>query len=338
MEINNSLAKTAGNPGTFSQFLGSDGMKKSIEKVLGNQKAAERFVSSLVTAVSTNPDLQKCDFSSIVSAGFQANELGLSLSPSLGFGSIVPFDDKKHGITVGTFIPGYKGYIQLAMRSGFYTDIDAQEIKEGEYAGRDKFTGKDKFSFIEDRNEWKKRKTIGYRAYYEMTNGFKRSVYWTKEEIIDHADRYVPGFSKNATTGRYPKVSFADYEAGNYPKGDEWLYKGKWYQDFTGMALKTMLRQLFKIAILSRDMQAAYENDVAYESENKTGVSDVSFTVQADVENDLFDGEETTPAAEPAKKRGRPAKKTDEPTEAEQPAPEVETIFPDAEDVFGDLN
>lgn len=339
MEINNSLAKTAGKPGTFSQFLGSEGVKKSLANSLGNPKSVEKFTSSILSAVSVNPGLQKCDFSTVVSAGLLANALNLSLSPSLGFAYIIPFEDRKNDRSVATFVLGYRGYIQLAVRSGYYERINVVEVREGELLKRDDLNEEYEIRQIEDDEVRENTPVVGYLATFKYISGFRKTIYWSKKKMISHADRYSKAFSAAATTGRYPKVSFADYEAGKYDKADEWKYSSYWYKDFDGMAKKTMLRQLIsKWGIMSIDMQTAYDADIANETKYEDGVSDVSFTVQADVENDLFDGEETAPAAEPAKKRGRPAKKTDEPTEAEQTAPVVETIFPDAEDVFGDLN
>jgi recombination protein RecT len=93
-------------------------------------------------------------------------------------------------------------------------------------------------------------------------------MYWSKEKMIAHADRYSPAFSRNATTGRYPKVSFADYEDGNYPKGDEWKYSSFWYKDFDGMAMKTMIRQILtKWGRLSIEMSNAIEQDTQNEAQ-----------------------------------------------------------------------
>ena len=97
---------------------------------------------------------------------------------------------------------------------------------------------------------------------FEYSNGFRKTMYWSKAKMISHADRYSQAFSANATGGRYPKVSFADYEAGKVPKGDEWLYSSFWYKDFDAMALKTMIRQLIsKWGIMSIDLREAMEKD-----------------------------------------------------------------------------
>lgn len=190
---------------------------------------------------------------------------------------MVPFNTKvgtdKNGQSVyvkkAQFQLGYKGYIQLALRSGYYKDIDVFEVREGEYLGRDKTTGKYKFEFMEDDDIREDKKVIGYMAYFEYLNGFTKTLYWSKEKMLNHADKYSQAFSKEATKGKYPKVSFADFEDGKVPENEMWKYSSFWYKDFDGMAFKTMLRQLIsKWGIMSIDMQEAYTKDMAVINEN----------------------------------------------------------------------
>lgn len=163
---------------------------------------------------------------------------------------------------------GDKGYIQLAYRSGQYTDLDARPVVDGEYKGMDKFTGRPVFEWVEDDVLREQLAVVGYMAYFELVNGAKKVLYWSKEKMLNHADRYSPAFSKDATEGRYPKVSFADYQAGNYPKGDEWKYSSFWYKDFDGMAVKTMLRQLItKWGPVSVEMESAISQDTQNEAQ-----------------------------------------------------------------------
>ena len=180
---------------------------------------------------------------------------------------MVPFNKKIYDangkevvIKVAQFQLGYKGYIQLAIRSGYYKDIDVIEIRDGEYLGRDKSTGKHKFEFIEDEVEREERKIVGYMAYFEYLNGFTKQLYWTKEKMLKHADTYSKAFSKDA----YEKLL-----AGKIPQKDMWKYSSFWYKDFDGMAFKTMLRQLIsKWGIMSIEMQEAFEKDTAEIKEN----------------------------------------------------------------------
>ena len=144
-------------------------------------------------------------------------------------------------------------------------------LKEGELIRYDPLEEEIEVRLIEDEEEREKAPTIGYFAMFEYANGFKKTLYWSKNKMISHADRYSQAFSANATTGRYPKVSFADYEAGKVPKGDEWLYSSFWYKDFDAMAIKTMLRQIIsKWGIMSIDMQNAVQKDMAVIREDMT--------------------------------------------------------------------
>jgi len=108
---------------------------------------------------------------------------------------------------------------------------------------------------------------VGYYAYFELNNGFRKVLYWSKDKMLAHADRYSQAFhleAREAQDPRYSRVSYADFVAGNYPKGDEWKYSSFWYKDFDGMACKTMLRQLIsKWGIMSIDLQKALASDEA---------------------------------------------------------------------------
>ena len=129
---------------------------------------------------------------------------------------------------------------------------------------------------IQDVDVREKEQTIGYYAMFEYLNGFQKIMYWSKAQMIAHADRYSPAFSAGATGGKYPKVSFADYEAGRYDKNDEWLYSSFWYKNFDGMAKKTMLRQLIsKWGIMSTDMVQAIESDNGIITTNDNGILEV---------------------------------------------------------------
>lgn len=162
---------------------------------------------------------------------------------------------------------GDKGYIQLAYRSGQYLDIDARPVVLDEYKGRDRFTGRPIFEWCEDDTVRNSLPVVGYMAYFELVNGARKVIYWNKEKMLAHADKYSPAFSRDAvSTPRFSKVSFADFEAGNYPKNDEWKYSSFWYKDFDGMACKTMLRQLItKWGPVSIEMQGAVAQDIQAE-------------------------------------------------------------------------
>ena len=272
----------------FSTAITSQTYQKLIGQTLGDKKKAERYTAAIMSAVATNPALQECESATILSGSLLAESLNLSHSPQLGRYYLVPFKDKKTGTTKAQFILGYKGYIELAVRSGQYKRINAMPIKEGELISYDPFNDEIQFKAIQDPDERENAKTIGYYAMFEYLNGFRKVLYWSKKQMIKHADRYSPAFSANATGGKYPKVSFEDYEAGKYDKNDEWLYSSFWYKDFDGMACKTMLRQLIsKWGVMSADMQQAFTADNAVVEANENGaftVAEVDESTEAEPE------------------------------------------------------
>ena len=244
----------------FSVMLQTDGYKKLINNTLGDPERAKRFVASISSAVATNPALQECDAGTILSGALLGEALNLSPSPVLGQYYLVPFKNTKKGTTDAQFILGAKGYVQLAIRSGQYKDIDYIEVREGEYKGRNKQNGKQEFEFIEDEEERLSKPIIGYMAYFEMLNGFYKQIYWSKEKVLQHADKYSKAFN----ISDYKKL-----QAGQIPEKDLWKYSSYWYKDLDGMAFKTLLRQLIsKFGVMSIDMQDAYAKDMSVLREN----------------------------------------------------------------------
>jgi len=244
----------------FSVVIQSDMYKKLINNTLGDPDRAKRFIASISSAVATNPQLQECDAGSILSGALLGESLNLSPSPQLGQMYLVPFNNNKKGTKEAQFILGAKGYKQLAIRSGQYKDIDFIEVREGEYLGRDENTGKQQFKFIQDDEEREEKPIIGYLAYFELLNGFRKQLYWSKTKMEKHADKYSKAFN------------LADYkklQAGQIPEKDMWKYSSYWYADFSGMAEKTLYRQLIsKYGVMSIEMQDAYTKDMAVLHEN----------------------------------------------------------------------
>ena len=255
----------------------SDLVRSKVSKVLVGKKADD-FVTALVSLMNQDPALNNCVPMSLVSTALQAQNLNLSLNKALGQAWIIPFKDKKvtainpstgEPLAMATFQIGYKGYIQLAIRSGYYKKINVLALKEGELKHYDPLNEDLDVELIQDEHARENAPTIGYYAMFEYLNGFRKAMYWSKAKMIAHADRYSPAFSLNATNGKYPKVSFADFEAGKVSKNDEWKYSSFWYKDFDGMAHKTMIRQILtKWGILSVEMQQAYETDMRVVHEN----------------------------------------------------------------------
>ena len=238
MAVNNSLATSNQKP-KFSVVLQSDSIQKLINNTLGEPKKAQRFITAISSAVATNPALQECDSFSIINSALLGETLNLSPSPQLGQYYMVPYNDKKKG-KVATFQLGYKGYIQLAIRSGEYKRINVLLIKEGELINYDPLNEELEVNLMKDELARENAKTIGYYAMFELVNGFKKTMYWSKEKMEAHALKYSQGY----------KVK----------KGYTF-----WEKDFDAMATKTMLRQLIsKWGIMSIELQTAFENDMTF--------------------------------------------------------------------------
>lgn len=222
----------------FSVAIQTDTYKNLINNTLQDPKRAGRFIASISSAVATNPDLQECDAGSILSAALLGESLELSPSPQLGQYYLVPFNDNKNGRKVAQFQLGYKGYIQLAIRSGQYKKLNVLAIKQGELVHFDPMTEEIKVNLIQDENERENTPTIGYYAMFEYTNGFVKAMYWSREKMETHASKYSHGYKAK--------------------KGYTF-----WEKDFDSMAFKTMLRQLIsKWGIMSVEMQEAYTKDM----------------------------------------------------------------------------
>lgn len=247
----------------FSVAVNTPSMQKLIANALHDPARCARFTASIVSAVSVNQALQNCDRNTVISGALLGESLNLSPSPQLGQYYLVPFNNKKKGIQDAQFVLGYKGYVQLALRSGKYKSINVEIVKQGEYKGRDPMTGDPRFQFLEDDDEWERLPVIGYMASFEYLNGFRKVLYWSKEKMMNHADRYSAAFSRKA---------YENLIAGNIPQGEMWKYSSFWYKDFDSMAKKTMLRQLIsKWGIMSVDMQVAYESDSRVIDETESG-------------------------------------------------------------------
>lgn len=248
MAITNSLQAKKPQQASLSAYLQRDAVKQKINEVVGG-KDGQRFIAAIVSATNTNTALQGCDQGSIVSAALLGEALKLSPSPQLAHYYLVPFNDKERG-KVAQFQLGYKGYIQLAIRSGQYKKLNVLAIKEGELVHFNPLEEEIKINLIEDWDARESLETIGYYATFELVNGFKKSIYWSKKQMESHAMKYSQGYRKDREKG--------------------WSYTF-WSKDFDGMAYKTMLRQLIsKWGIMSIEMQSAFEGDMAVIKEDGT--------------------------------------------------------------------
>jgi recombination protein RecT len=244
MAVGNSLAKRQQKTG-LTAYLTNDAVKNQINNVIGG-KNGDRFISSIVSAVQTNSALQECTNPSILSAALLGESLKLSPSPQLGQYYMVPFNNNKKGFKEAQFQLGYKGYIQLAIRSGQYKKLNVLAIKEGELVRFDPLNEEIEVNLIEDEEAREEAPTVGYYAMFEYTNGFKKVMYWSKKKMEAHALKYSKGYKAK--------------------KGYTF-----WEKDFDAMAYKTMLRQLIsKWGIMSIDMQSAMDVDMAVIHEDGT--------------------------------------------------------------------
>lgn len=212
---------------TLQQLLSSAGIKRRFEELLDN--AAPSFISSILTIVNSSPKLKECSPNSILSAAGIAAALKLPINPSLGFAHIVPYKSKNG--TQAQFQLGWRGYVQLAMRSGQYKTLNAGAVCEGQIAEIDFVTGE----II--RGEKISDNVVGYVAYMELINGFKKSLYMTNEELQTHAEKYSQSYAYDMRSGKKSSV---------------------WSTNFDAMAKKTVLKKILStFGIISIDQQSA---------------------------------------------------------------------------------
>ena len=235
---NHAVAQTGAAGIGLKSLVTKDDVKKRFQEMLGKKSAG--FLSSLLTLTNNNNLLQKANPATILSAASIAASLDLPVNPSLGYAWIVPYKGD------AAFQLGAKGLIQLAQRSGLYKSINVATVCEGECAKWDKFT--ERITFGEKVSD----AVVGYYGYFELLNGFKKSVYWTKDEVTKHAKKYSKAFNA-----------------------------GPWQAEFDKMAEKTVLSNMLKKwGPMSIEMQTAYESD----DQVITNVSDEGVAEYKDVE------------------------------------------------------
>lgn len=261
----------------LKSVLNAPSVQEQFQNALGSN--SNSFVASVIDLYNTDKSLQTCNPSQVVMEALKAAVLKLPINRALGYAYVISFNnsvktksvDPKTGkeavtwekVPTPTFIIGYKGLIQLAMRTGQYRYINADVVYEGEIAGTDKLTGSIDFT-----GQKRSDKVIGYFAHIELLNGFRKTLYSTVEEIARHAKKYAPTlkFSKDITVESLVKL------AGKEPTGIGWT------GDFDSMAIKTVLRELLsKYGYLSIEMQSAIVQDVETDirAERDNAIQDV---------------------------------------------------------------
>lgn len=235
--MNNSLTtrKVSAEGMPLSSYLAQPKIKSMITESLTDGKA---FTTALISAVAANPELRQCTNESLYSAALCGASLELPMSATLGYFYIVPFKDKKlmgAKTSKATFVLGWKGIVQLALRTGQFRKINVFEVKENEFKGWNPMTEEIDINISATNDlERQKLKTVGYYVSFELINGFQKAMYWTKNAMIAHADTYSKAFSAET----YLQVCDGTY------KGESWKISSFWYKSFDEMAKKTMLRQL----------------------------------------------------------------------------------------------
>lgn len=230
-------------------YMSLEAVKGNIQETLG--KKTPQFIASVASLVNSNPAIAECTQKSILSSCLVAAALDLPINQSLGFAYIIPYNNRNKGVKEAQFQMGFKGYIQLAMRSGQFKTINTTDVREGEMTGNDRLTGEMKFSWVQDNRD--ALKTVGYVAYMELINGFSKSLYMTTEELTKHATKYSQSFRNNSGG------------------------MNVWRDDFYVMASKTTIKALLsKYAPMTIDMQRAIQADQAvigdtYEYPDNTG-------------------------------------------------------------------
>ena len=228
---------------TIAQYVKQDAVSKRLNDLLG--KRAPQFITSLVSAANNDKNLAACEPQSVVTAALTAASLDLPVNSNLGFAYLIPYTldrGKKTERTECQFQMGYKGFIQLAQRSGFYKTINATDVREGEVVGQNRLSGEMEFAWIDDDAEREKKPIVGYIAYFRLLSGFEKTFYWTKEKCEAHAKKYSKNFAKYGS--------------------------GLWKDAFDDMAKKTVLKLLLsKFGPLNTQLQQAINDDQKVDGE-----------------------------------------------------------------------
>lgn len=287
-KIQNAVAKTenkavnAQGKQTVNQLMNAmldgEAMRGRFNELLG--KRAPQFISSLVSLVNADTNLQQAFYEApmtVIQSALKAATFDLPIDQNLGYAYIVPFKNgKKNGdgtytkVMEASFILGWKGMHQLALRTGSYKTINVVDIREGELLSYNKLTEDIDIRFVEDEDEREKLKVIGYVGYYRLVNGAEKTIYMTVKQIENHEKKNRKG---------------------------EYMGKG-WRDDFDAMARKTVYRKLIgKWGMMSIDYQSREDGMSLAEQmaeENKLEYGDASSFVEADFDEvDAETGEVT---------------------------------------------
>lgn len=220
------------NQTAMSVYLSNDNTKKYLQSILGEKTG--QFITSLTSLAGSSKALKNCDRNSLLSCALKATSMELPFDQNLGFAWCIPYK------TTATFQVGVKGYIQLALRTGQYQSLNARDVRQGEFSGRD-FVGDPIINWLPD-EERANKEIIGFMAGLQLINGFKKVIYWSVPEIERHAEKYSQSYRKYKKTGNVDDAI--------------------WASQFEKMAEKTVLKSLIsRYGIMSTDMQKAVISD-----------------------------------------------------------------------------
>ena len=225
----------------FNAMLENTRTQEYLTNVLGDKK--QTFVSNMVALVASNKALSECDPSTTMFACLKATALALPLDPALGMAWVIPFKDTKNNITVATFQVGARAWVQLALRTGMYQNINVRDVREGEIIDEDFVSGNKVFRKLPD-DVRLATPIIGYVAMFKLTNGFEKQLYMSVAELEAHAKRYSQTYRKGYGLWADNEMKPAMYE-------------------------KTILKRLLsKYGVLSVEMQQAIKSDFGVLGEN----------------------------------------------------------------------
>jgi recombination protein RecT len=278
--------------------LSAESVKEQFKNALAD--SAPLFVASLIDIYASDRNLQECEPGAVIMEALKAATLRLPINKNLGFAYIVPY--RNRGKMEPQMQIGYKGLIQLAMRTGEYRYLNADVVYEGELKGYDKLTG-----HLDLSGEKKSDRVVGYFAYLELLNGFSKAVYWTKEQVIEHAKRFSKAFN-------------SDYSP--------------WKTDFDAMALKTVLRNLItKWGIMSVEMVQAVDRDI--EADAQREIAEYANSEVLDIDDGIVDAEfEEVPVPPNTKKQAKSKTKQEPKPEKESRQETLEPEWADDEPPF----
>lgn len=249
----------------IKQIISEDNVKRKFGEVLGQK--APQFLASITNVVAGSSQLKKCDANSIMSAAFVAATYDLPIDSNLGFSAIVPYNENVYNKQTGQwerrpraqFQMMYKGFIQLAIRSGYYEKMNYAVVYEDELVSYNPITGEiafvTDFSKCTQRNNGEADKIAGYYAWFRLRTGFRQELYMSTADVDNHARKYSQSYRTDLN------------------KNEK---KSKWTTDFEAMALKTVIKLLLsKWGILSVDMQRAIQDDQkVYDEEGNSSYGD----------------------------------------------------------------